>query len=153
LPAAVIRLAAHRNIVGMKESGGDIAQIAELVSGTPADFAVLAGTTSTFYAALCVGCAGGILAPASVVPDACVRLYQLTKDGRHDAARAAQEQLVPFSRLVGPTYGVPGLKAALKLAGIDVGVPRAPLAPAGDDAVAALRTALTALEPQLVGQA
>src|SRR5207248_10653521 len=124
LPAAVARLASHGNIVGMKESGGDIAQIADLVSETPDGFAVLAGSTSTFYAALCVGCAGGILAPASVVPDACVRLYELTKNGRHDEARAMQEQLVTLSRLVGPTYGVPGLKAALKLAGIDVGVPR-----------------------------
>ena len=35
LPAAVARLAAHPNIVGMKESGGDVAQIAELVAGTP----------------------------------------------------------------------------------------------------------------------
>ncbi len=51
LPAAVTRLATHPNIIGMKESGGDVAQIADLVSGTPDDFAVLAGTTSTFYAA------------------------------------------------------------------------------------------------------
>jgi len=70
LPAAVSRLATHPNIVGMKESGGDIAQIADLVAGSPDDFQVLAGTTSTFYAAMCVGAAGGILAPACVVPEA-----------------------------------------------------------------------------------
>src|SRR5438128_6466949 len=39
LPAAVSRLAAHPNIVGMKESGGDVARIADLVTGTPDDFA------------------------------------------------------------------------------------------------------------------
>src|SRR5262245_61574609 len=55
LPAAVSNLAAHANIVGMKESGGDIAQIADLVNGTPAHFSVLAGSSSTFYAALAVG--------------------------------------------------------------------------------------------------
>src|SRR5438067_10999360 len=76
LPAAVARLAAHPNIVGMKESGGDIAQIADLVAGTPREFAVLAGSTSTFYAALCVGSAGGILALAGVLPEACVRLFE-----------------------------------------------------------------------------
>ena len=43
LPAAVARLATHPNIVGMKESGGDVAQIADLVSATPAGFSVLAG--------------------------------------------------------------------------------------------------------------
>src|SRR5437899_4775204 len=92
LPAAVARLATHPNIVGMKESGGDVAQIADLVSGTPDDFNVLAGTTATFYPALCVGAVGGILAVACVAPDDCVRLFALAKAGRHDAARALQAQ-------------------------------------------------------------
>jgi len=146
LPAAVTRLATHPNIVGMKESGGDVAQIADLVSGTPDGFAVLAGTTSTFYAALCVGCTGGILAVACVASDDCVRLFALAKAGRHDEARALQAQLMPLARLLGPTYGVPGLKAALKLTGFDFGVPRSPLAPVPDSAVAALREALADLE-------
>src|SRR5438876_1167865 len=100
LPAAVARLATHPNIVGMKESGGDVAQIADLVSGTPEGFAVLAGTTSTFYAALCVGCTGGVLAVACVAPDDCVRLFALAKAGRHDEARALQAQLMPLARLL-----------------------------------------------------
>ena len=144
LPAAVSRLTPHPNIVGMKESGGDVAQIADLVSGAPERFAVLAGTTSTFYAALCVGCAGGILALACVVPDECTRLFTLTKAGRHDEARVLQAQLLPLARLLGPTYGVPGLKAALKLTGYDFGEPRSPLAP--EAGVAALRAALAQLE-------
>ena len=146
LPAAVHQLATHPNIVGMKESGGDIAQIAELVSGTPGTFRVLAGTLSTFFAALSVGCAGGILAPASVVPHACVRLFRLTREGRHDEARALQQQLAPVAHMLGAAYGVPGLKAALNLAGIDVGVPRPPLAPAPEAAVAAIRDTLAAFE-------
>ena len=144
LPAAVSRLAAHPNIIGMKESGGDIAQIADLVAGTPDDFQVLAGSASTFYAALGAGCAGGILA-LGVRPAGGLRaaLFELAKAGRHDEARALQRQLVPLARLLGPTYGVPGLKAALTLVGCDVGVPRAPLlAPASDAAFTALREAL-----------
>src|SRR5204863_6521963 len=54
LPAAVHQLATHPNIIGMKESGGDVAQVADLVSLTPDDFNVLAGSAPTFYAALCV---------------------------------------------------------------------------------------------------
>jgi 4-hydroxy-2-oxoglutarate aldolase len=146
LPSTVADLATHPNIIGMKESGGDVAQIADLVSSTPDGFAVLAGTTSTFYAALCVGAVGGILAPACVVPEACIRLYELTKAGRHDDARMLQRKLIPFARLLGPTYGVPGLKAALMIAGYDVGVPRPPLAPVPHAAVAALADALAQLE-------
>jgi 4-hydroxy-2-oxoglutarate aldolase len=146
LPAAVTRLAAHPNIAGMKESGGDVAQIADLVSGAPKDFSVLAGSTATFYASLCAGAVGGILAPSCVVPDAVMRLFELTRAGRHADAVALQRELVPLARLLGPTYGVPGLKAALNLMGYDVGVPRPPLAPAPEEAVAALREAVAHFE-------
>ena len=154
LPEAVSRLAAHPNIAGMKESGGDVEQIADLVSGTPDDFSVLAGSASTFYAALCVGAVGGILALGCVVPEACARLYQLTNDGRHDQARALQQQLLPLAKLLGSAYGVPGLKAALNLVGCDVGVPRLPLTPVPDAALMALREALRSFEEvALMGQA
>lgn len=142
LPAAVHRLATHPNIAGMKESGGDVAQIADLVSGSPQGFAVLAGTAATFYTALCVGAAGGILALACALPDACVRLFSLTREGRHAEALALQRRLVPLARLLGPTHGVPGLKAALSLLGYDVGVPRPPLSPVADQVRATLREAL-----------
>jgi len=146
LPAAVSRLASHPNIAGMKESGGDIAQIADLVTGTPNDFVVLAGSSSTFYAALAVGARGGILALANVVPDRCVQLLELFRQGRHDEAVNFQRQLVPLSRLLGNVYGVPGLKAALKLIGCDVGVPRPPLVPLSDEGVSALKDAIERLQ-------
>jgi 4-hydroxy-2-oxoglutarate aldolase len=143
LPAAVAQLATHPNIVGMKESGGDVAQIAELVAATPDDFIVLAGSGSTFYPSLCVGASGGILAVACVAAEACVRIFELTSQGRHADARARQELIAPIAKLLGSAYGVAGLKAALALSGIDVGQPRPPLVPVGDAAVAALRAALT----------
>src|SRR5256885_483171 len=67
LPAAVARLAPHPNIAGMKESGGDLAQISEVIANTPDDFQIVSGSLATFYVSLCVGCVGGILAPAVVV--------------------------------------------------------------------------------------
>jgi 4-hydroxy-2-oxoglutarate aldolase len=146
LPATVHTLAAHPNIVGMKESGGDIGQIADLVSGTPRDFSVLAGTAATFYAALCVGAVGGILALAGVVPDACARLFSCAREGRHDEALQLQRRLVPLARLLGPAHGVPGLKAALNLLGYDVGLPRPPLAPVAEATLPALREALAVFE-------
>jgi 4-hydroxy-2-oxoglutarate aldolase len=146
LPAAVARLATHRNIIGMKESGGDIAQVADLVSGTPAGFNVLAGAAATFYPALCVGAVGGILALGCAAPDACVRLFELTRAGRHEEAKALQRELVPIARLLGATHGVPGLKAALNLLGYDVGLPRPPLAPLAESVLPALREALAPFE-------
>jgi len=145
-PAAVSRLASHPNIRGIKESGGDVARIADLVNGTPNGFNVLAGTTSTFYAALVVGAIGGILAVACVAPDACVRLYDLVQTGKYADALALQRQLLPIAKLIGPTYGVPGLKAAMAIRGWDVGVPRPPLAGIPESGVDALRTALAQLD-------
>ena len=142
LPGAVSALATHPNIVGMKESGGDTALIADLVNGTPSDFIVLAGTALTFYSALGVGAKGGILALACVLPDACVQLFTLFNANRNTEALELQRQLTPIAKLLGQQYGVPGLKAALALAGYDAGLPRPPLVPVPDSAVTALREAL-----------
>jgi 4-hydroxy-2-oxoglutarate aldolase len=146
LPAAVARLATHPNIIGMKESGGDVAQVADLVSQTPDGFTVLAGAAATLYPMMCVGAAGGILALANVLPTPCMHLFELIQAGRHDDAIALQRQLVPVARLLGETHGVPGLKAALNLLGYDVGVPRPPLLPLPEPVISALRDALAQFE-------
>jgi 4-hydroxy-2-oxoglutarate aldolase len=146
-PDVVARLASHPNIIGIKESGSDIAQIADLVSLTAADhFTVLAGSATTFHPALCAGVAGGILALAAVAPGPCVQLFRLARDARHDAARALQRRLVPLARLISTGYGVPGLKAALALTGVDAGLPRLPLVTVPDAAITSIRTALHSLE-------
>jgi 4-hydroxy-2-oxoglutarate aldolase len=126
-PEAVARLAAHPNIVGMKESGSDIGLISEYIGRTPDDFTVLAGSATTFFQALCAGCDGAILALASLLPEACVTLRSLVSENRIDEARELQRRLMPIARSVGGSYGVPGLKAALDLIGYHGGVPRPPL--------------------------
>lgn len=145
-PAAVHTLAPHPNIVGMKESGSDIAHIADLVATTPQDFPVLAGSATTFYAGLCAGMAGGILALSALLPTPCVRLFELTQAGARDDARALQRKLLPLARLISGQHGVPGLKAALALTGVDVGIPRPPLMLADRSAIQSLRDALSTFE-------
>lgn len=142
LPDTVARLATHPNIAGIKESGSDIAQIADLVALSSPDFSVLAGSASTLYAALCAGVSGAILALGALVPGACAQLVALVQAGRLDEARALQRRVLPLARLISTGHGVPGLKAALALTGIDAGFPRAPLAPAPAAAVDQLRAAL-----------
>jgi 4-hydroxy-2-oxoglutarate aldolase len=126
-PDAVVRLAEHPNIVGIKESGGDVAQVAQLVSATPPGFCVFGGSATTFFAALTVGVSGGVLALSAVLPDACVQLYELVKQNRIDEARVLQQRLVPLARLLGAVHGVAGLKFALDQVGYVGGLPRAPL--------------------------
>jgi 4-hydroxy-2-oxoglutarate aldolase len=140
---AVGCLAGHANIVGMKETGTDAAQIAAYVNAAAGhDFAVLAGSAPSFYAALCVGAKGGILAAACIVPRLCVRLFDAFNEGDHSTARDLQRRLIPIATAVTSGYGVPGLKAALQLAGYVGGAPRPPLHAASDDAVAVIRRVL-----------
>ena len=144
-PDAVERLSAHPNIVGLKESGGDIGQIAEFIARTPEGFTVLAGSATTLYHALCAGCDGAILALAALCPEQCVRMRELVAERRLDDARQLQRQLMPVARSVGTTYGVAGLKAALNLAGYEAGAPRPPLRPAAPAIIETIRTQLDAL--------
>jgi 4-hydroxy-2-oxoglutarate aldolase len=129
LPDTVARLADHPNIVGMKESGGDVAQIAECVSRTPERFSVLAGSAATVFAALCVGAVGAVLALSAVLPDLCVELHELVQQSRYEEARALQRRLTPLARLLGSAHGIAGLKYALDQIGYRGGPARAPLLP------------------------
>ena len=142
---AIERLSAHPNIVGMKESGSDIAYINEIVTRTPDDFTVLAGSATTFFHALCAGCDGAILALAALLPDTCVRIQALVRDERLAEARALQHWIMPLARSVGGTYGIAGLKAALDLTGYSGGVPRPPLRPATAQIVETISGQLAAL--------
>lgn len=133
-PAAVAHLSKHPNVIGVKESGDDIAQISEYIAQTPDDFAVMAGSGPNFYSALAVGATGGILALSAVVPDLCVRLYALVRENRHAEAVALQRRLVPLARSITTRFGVAGLKVGVSLAGFEGGEPRSPLGPAAPEA-------------------
>lgn len=122
-------LSHHPNIVGIKDSGGDIVQISEIVSRTEPDFHVFAGSGSFFLPALAVGAKGGMMAVANVLPEACCTLYALARAGRYDAARPIQQALLTANAAVTSRYGVPGLKAAMDTLGYFGGDPRLPLLP------------------------
>jgi 4-hydroxy-2-oxoglutarate aldolase len=152
LPAeAVARLAAHPNVVGIKESGSDIGLISDYVSRTPDDFTVLAGSATTFFQALCAGCDGAVLALAALLPEACIRMQTLVRENRIDEARALQGRITPLARSVGGAYGVPGLKAALDLIGFSGGLPRPPLRPASQPIVDTIAAQLAELDVQETG--
>jgi 4-hydroxy-2-oxoglutarate aldolase len=145
-PEAVARLAAHPNIAGVKETGSDTAQVAAFADAAPPPFVVLAGSVPTFYPSLCMGARGAILAVACIVPELCVRLLEHFRNGRHAEARAIQRLLLPLAQLVTAAHGVPGLKAAMDLAGYVGGEPRAPLHRAAPEAVAQIRAELFKLQ-------
>ncbi|ODM99960.1 4-hydroxy-2-oxoglutarate aldolase, mitochondrial [Orchesella cincta] len=124
----VTALAQHPNIIGLKDSGGDIAKISEIVYNVPKDFQVLAGSAGFMLPALLMGCVGGICALANVLGDQVCLLYRLFKDNDLKKAVALQQSLISPNYMVTRRFGVPGLKAAMDLKqGLYGGVCRAPL--------------------------
>jgi 4-hydroxy-2-oxoglutarate aldolase len=140
--SSVAQLADQSNIVGIKDSAGDIGQLSAILRSTPDDFVVMVGNTGAFLPGMVLGATGGILALANVAPRETVALYQAAKAGRLDQARPLNDRLVPVGVAVTATYGIPGLKTALDMLGYAGGQPRSPLLPASPEAVEEIRKIL-----------
>jgi 4-hydroxy-2-oxoglutarate aldolase len=128
----VARLSRHPNIIGIKDSNGNVGSLGEMVAAADRNFSVLVGTAGALFGALTLGAVGGVLALANVAPEACVQIQTLIKQGRIEPARQLQLRMLPVNTAVTATYGVPGLKAALDMLGYYGGDPRPPLLPASE---------------------
>ncbi len=126
-PEWVAKLSEHSNIIGIKDSSGNIGQLSEVIHLSQKGFAVFVGSAPVFFPALCAGAVGGILAVANVVPQECVQIQRLFNQGKMNEARALQNQLTPLAKAVTTAYGIGGLKIAMDLAGYFGGNPRSPL--------------------------
>jgi 4-hydroxy-2-oxoglutarate aldolase len=123
----VARIAEHPNVVGIKDSRGDLAALGDIVGATPDDFQVLVGSGALLHQALEAGAVGGILGVANLVPDLCVEIFTAHQEGRNDAAAAIQARVAPLHNGIVGVRGVPGVKAALDWLGRSGGAPRSPL--------------------------
>src|ERR1700716_3576362 len=135
----VVRLAGHANIAGIKDSSGDIARLPGLRKDLGPDFLLLAGAGEKLLDALEAGADGGIAALANLAPHARAGIRKAWLEGRHDQARQLQRTIAPLGVALSGGYGVPGLKAGLRLLGYDHGDPRMPLPPLAATELPALR--------------
>ena len=129
----VARLSRHANIIGIKDSTGNVIQLGEFLNQVEADFSVLVGTAGALYGGLTLGCVGGVLALANLTPENCVRIHELVQEGDFKAARQIQLKMIPVNQAVTATFGVSGLKTALDLCSYFGGEPRTPLLPSSDE--------------------
>jgi 4-hydroxy-2-oxoglutarate aldolase len=147
MPAApVIKLAQHPNIIGIKDSSGDLQKMALIIRETGPTFQVLAGSTGYILPALAIGAVGTIGALANLAARPLDRLITCVRTGALDEARAIQLRLVEANLAVTARFGVPGLKAAMEMIGRPAGVVRGPLLPLEPEEKAALRAILARAE-------
>jgi 4-hydroxy-2-oxoglutarate aldolase len=128
-PDLIIRLSEHPNIVGAKDSSGNLTQMEEVVSHVNPNFKYLLGAASILYAGLCLGAAGGILAAADILPQEFCQLYKNGIEKKHDAAKQLQMKLLSISKALTITYGIAGGKAAMDMMGYYGGPARSPIRP------------------------
>jgi 4-hydroxy-2-oxoglutarate aldolase len=138
----VAQLSRHPNIVGIKDSTGNMIQLGEIANYVDAGFNLLVGTAGALFGALTLGCVGGVLALANVAPQFCVRIYQLVQEGKFEEAKTLQLKMIPVNQAVTATYGVPGLKAAMDMLGYFGGDPRPPLLPSSEKEKSEIREIL-----------
>jgi 4-hydroxy-2-oxoglutarate aldolase len=139
---AVVRLAVHPNVIGIKESGGSVAKIGTMVHRTPEDFQVLAGSAGFMLGALVVGAVGVIGALANITGQELADILTHFRAGELDIARAIQLRLVEVNTAVTVKFGIPGVKAAMDMLGYYGGPVRLPLLSLGEEDKGILRQTL-----------
>jgi 4-hydroxy-2-oxoglutarate aldolase len=122
-------LSKHPNIIGIKDSSGDVSLLGEFLNTIDESFHVLVGTAGVLYGALTLGCSGGIVALANIAPEECVEIYRLVQEAKFERAKDLQLRMIPVNKAVTSIYGISGLKAAMDELGYFGGDPRLPLLP------------------------
>lgn len=143
----ILTLAAHPNIVGIKDSSGNIQRAAEIVAGARPDFQVLTGGAAVIYPALAVGARGAILALAAALPEKCAELFLLFQSGRHEQAKALQLELAVASKRIVSEQGIAGVKYAMDLRGYNGGLPSLPLLPLTEEKKQSIAAVISQLHP------
>ena len=128
-PGLVAELAAHENVIGIKDSSGNRELFASYLQAASPSFAVLTGNAQMFQYALEVGAPGGILAVTLFAAAPSLEVYAAMKRGDQAAAEASQSRLTPLGAKIVAELGVPGVKAAMDRTGLAGGPVRSPLMP------------------------
>lgn len=147
-PELVAELAKHQNIVGIKDSSGDLDLIKSYIAAQSDSFTVLTGNGGQLHPAVMAGARGGILAVALFAAERSVAIFNAHSKGDHATADRLQAEMKPLATTIVGELGVPGVKAAMDVVGLQGGPVRGPLMDldaAGRARVSQLMSGLTAV--------
>jgi 4-hydroxy-2-oxoglutarate aldolase len=143
-PAFVHEMAQHGNVIGMKDSAGNIPVLQQYLEAQNEQFKVLTGSGGTVVPALAAGASGAILAIALYAGPAVRKMLDLFRAGDRDAAASLQGTLTPLAMDIAGAMGPAGIKAAMDLVGLSGGPTRSPLLPVSAEELETIRTRLAA---------
>ena len=125
---AIAELSRHKNIVGMKDSNGDVPQLATFLRVADKSFQIMTGTYSSWYPALTMGITATVSAMANCCPNEIAETQSLYEAGKLKESFELYQRMFPVNAAVTGTFGVPGLKYACDYLGYAGGHVRNPLA-------------------------
>ncbi len=132
VPELAGELVRHENIVGIKDSSGDMHNLGAVCEAVDDRGTVVVGAGTLLYPGLEIGARGGIIAVGLLATGAACELVRAFTAGRSAEAGRLQERIGPLHKKVVAGIGVAGVKHALDLLGLAGGPPRPPLLPAND---------------------
>jgi 4-hydroxy-tetrahydrodipicolinate synthase len=138
----VARLAEIPNILGIKDSSGDLQNTIEYLRVVPERFSVLMGRDTLIYTAMIFGARGAVPATANIAPRILVDIYESFMRGDHASSLAAQRKLNPVRLALTLGTAPGGVKAALQTLGMSIGPSRSPVAPLPADKMEKMKAAL-----------
>ncbi len=127
--ASTLELAEHVNITAVKEAGGDLAQIAEIIRNKQSDFSVLSGDDALTLAVMAEGGDGVISVTSNVVPKLASQIIEAWENGDVNGAREIAHRLAPWTSAAFVESNPVPLKAALAMMGKMSNALRLPLVP------------------------
>jgi len=129
----IVKISEHKNIIGMKDSGGNIVKMGDISRMVKSDFQILAGSAGFLLPAFTVGAIGGIVALANIAAEKCISVHTDFFSGNIAKAQATQLELIPINTAITSKWGVPALKAAMDYMGLYGGLARKPIQPVKED--------------------
>lgn len=144
-PATVLRLAELKNVIAIKESSGNIAQITELITSAPQGFKVLAGDDSVALPVLALGGAGLVSVASNAIPAEMSAMIRAAMDGDWATARSVNRRYFRLMQAHFWEASPAPVKAVMKMIGRGEEVLRLPMVPVSD----ATRKRLEALVAEL----
>lgn len=129
-------------LVAVKQSGGNIHMLADLLHRVRDRFSILAALDNLHYPAFAMGAQGALAAIPTVTPHLSVELFEAVQKGDHHKARELHERILTVWKAIDAPNLPATIKAALNLLGRETGLPRKPFRPAGEEQVARIRQGL-----------
>ena len=145
--STIAAIAKHPNVIGIKDSTGDVRRIGEMRNEISPSFQILTGAAAVLLPCLTMSANGAILALASALPEKCAALYQLFSQGEYTKARELQLTLAKASKTLVADLSIPGVKYAMDAHGYRGGFPRLPIQPLQAEQKNRVTQLLETLEP------